>query len=134
MEQRKTTKYTTQNPTWPRPVTCPVMSQDHLFRTLDTGKVRTADESLESLFPKRQILESSKMNEFADDNFKFDKNGRKFSKCVENTVGKAEIARSQGVFKRLELQTHKTKGLFGKGLTLTVSLAEKTSAFAYNKD
>ena len=39
-------------------------------------------------FPKRQILDSSKLKEFADDNFKFDGNGRKFSKRVENTVGK----------------------------------------------
>ena len=31
--------------------------------------------------------------EFADDNFKFDENGRKVSKRVENTVGKGEIAR-----------------------------------------
>ena len=43
-------------------------------------------------FPKRQILESSKLKEFADDNFKIDKNGRKVSKQVENTVGKGEIA------------------------------------------
>ena len=28
----------------------------------------------------------------ADDNFKFDENGRKLSKWVENTVGKGEIA------------------------------------------
>ena len=39
-------------------------------------------------FPKRQILDSSKLKEFANDNFKFDENGRKFSKLVENTVGK----------------------------------------------
>ena len=32
------------------------------------------------------------MKEFADDNFKFDGNGRKLSKQVENTVGKGEIA------------------------------------------
>ena len=38
-------------------------------------------------------LDSSKLKEFADDNFKFDKNGRKLSKQVENTVGKGEIAR-----------------------------------------
>ena len=44
-------------------------------------------------FPKRQILDSSKLKEFADDNFKFDENDRKFSKRVENTVGKGEIAR-----------------------------------------
>ena len=30
---------------------------------------------------------------FADDNIKSDENGRKFSKQVENTVGKGEIAR-----------------------------------------
>ena len=44
-------------------------------------------------FPKRQILDSSKLKEFADDNFKLDKNGGKFSKRVENPVGKGEIAR-----------------------------------------
>ena len=33
------------------------------------------------------------MKEFADDNFKWDENGRKFYKWVENTVGKGEIAR-----------------------------------------
>ena len=44
-------------------------------------------------FPKRQILDSSKFKEFADDNFKCDQNGSKFSKWVENTVGKGEIAR-----------------------------------------
>ena len=33
------------------------------------------------------------LKEFAGDNFKFDENGRKLSKQVENTVGKGEIAR-----------------------------------------
>ena len=42
---------------------------------------------------RRQILDSSKLKESADDNFKFDENGRKLSKRVENTVGKGEIAR-----------------------------------------
>ena len=37
---------------------------------------------------RRHILESSKLIEFADDNFKFDENGRKLTKRVENTVGK----------------------------------------------
>ena len=35
---------------------------------------------------------ASKLKEFADNNFKFDENGRKLSKQVENTVGKGEIA------------------------------------------
>ena len=33
------------------------------------------------------------MKEFADDKFQFDENDRWFSKWVENTVGKIEIAR-----------------------------------------
>ena len=44
-------------------------------------------------FPKQQILDSSKLIEFADDNFEFDENGGNFSKRVENAVGKGEIAR-----------------------------------------
>ena len=44
-------------------------------------------------FPKRQILDSSKLKDYADDNFNFDENGSKFSKRVESTVGKGEIAR-----------------------------------------
>ena len=41
------------------------------------------------------MLDSSKLKEFAEDNFKFDENGRKLSKQVENTVGKGEIARNE---------------------------------------
>ena len=40
-----------------------------------------------------KFLDSSKLKEFADNNFKFDKHGRKLSKRVENTVGKGETAR-----------------------------------------
>ena len=43
--------------------------------------------------PDDKVLDSSRLKEFADDNFKFDENGRKLSKRVENTVGKGEIAR-----------------------------------------
>ena len=43
-------------------------------------------------YTKRHILDSSKVKEFADHNFKFNENGRKFAKQVENTVGKGEIA------------------------------------------
>ena len=42
-------------------------------------------------FPKQQILDFSKLKEFADDNFEFDENGGHFSKRVENTVGIREI-------------------------------------------
>ena len=42
-------------------------------------------------FAKQEILDSSKLKEFVDDNFKFYTNGRKFLNWVENTVGKGEI-------------------------------------------
>ena len=63
-------------------------------------------------FPKRQILDCSKLKEFADDIIKFDENDIKFAKLSENTVGKGEIASSRSVFKRHALQT---QGLFGIG-------------------
>ena len=42
--------------------------------------------------PDNKILGWSKLKQFADDNFKLDENSRNFSKWVENTVGKGEIA------------------------------------------
>ena len=41
---------------------------------------------------RRQILDSSKLKAFADDNLKFDENDRKLFEPVEKTVGKGEIA------------------------------------------
>ena len=38
-------------------------------------------------FPKRQVIDSSKLKEFADNNLKLDENGRKLSKQIENTAG-----------------------------------------------
>ena len=54
------------------------------------------------------FIDSSKLKEFADNNFKFGENGRKKSKCVENTAGKGEIACKEhfplpSVFKSLVL-------------------------------
>ena len=45
-----------------------------------------------SLFPKRQVLDCSKLKEFAEDNLEFNENGRQLFKWVENTVGKGKIA------------------------------------------
>ena len=71
-------------------------------------------------YTTRQILDSSKLKEFADDNFKFDENGRKLTKRVENTVGKREITRnfsfSHSVFKRLVSQGHQKVSLYGNEL------------------
>ena len=60
------------------------------------------------------------VQELPDDNFKFDKNGKK---GVENIVGKGEIAHDDqfllfphSIFKRLVLQTRKNQGLFGRRL------------------
>ena len=57
--------------------------------------------------PDNKILDWSKFKQIEDDIFKFDENSRKFSRRVENTVGKGEIAHyeqftfSNSVFKRL---------------------------------
>ena len=58
--------------------------------------VKPPDSVLKSSsIPKRQILDTPKMKEFEKGNFKFDENGRKFSKRVENTMGKGESARQK---------------------------------------
>ena len=44
---------------------------------------------------KPQILDSPKVKEFADDNFELDESGIKFSKLIENTVGKRAIAHNE---------------------------------------
>ena len=74
---------------------------------------------------RQQILNSSKLKEFADINFKFDENGSKLSKRVENTVGKGEIALLRAispfpsVFKKLVSQGHQKVSLCGNGLSLS---------------
>ena len=72
-------------------------------------------------FP-RYILDSSKLKEFADDNFKFDENGKTFSNRVGNTVGKVENARYEQFLlfpqcfqKNCTADTLKTRACFGKG-------------------
>ena len=71
---------------------------------------------------KRQILDSSKMKEFADDNFESDENGRKFSKWVGKNEGKGENACCQQfllfpmVFsKALYCRQVKTRACLGTG-------------------
>ena len=71
---------------------------------------------------RQQIFDSSKLKEFADDNFKFDENGRKLARQVENTVGKGEIARYEQFllflqcFKSLVSQGCQKMSLCGNGL------------------
>ena len=73
---------------------------------------------------------------FADDNFILDENGRRFSKRVENTVGKLLVTSnlffSVSVFKRLVLQTLKIQGLFQIGLKrndFTFQLCRETANY-----
>ena len=71
---------------------------------------------------RRQILDSSKLKEFADDNFEFDENGRKLSKQVENAVEREKLlvtsnfSFSHSVFKRLVSQGCQKVSLCGNGL------------------
>ena len=59
----------------------------------DKSKLKTsADNTLTLPNDKFQTLPNWKT---ADDNFKFPENGRKFSKQVENMVGKGEIVRKE---------------------------------------
>ena len=61
------------------------------------------------------------MKEFADDNLKFDEDGRIFSKGVENTVGKRKIAHNEQFllfpqrFQDLRRRLVKTRACLGKG-------------------
>ena len=59
------------------------------------------------------------MKEFADDNFKFDENGRKLSKQVEKTsfpLIASNFSFSHGVFKRLVSQGRQKVSLCGNGV------------------
>ena len=78
-----------------------------LFKTLE----RRANYTLTHYQMTNFILFQTE--ELAEDNFKFDENGRKLSKRVENTVGKGEIARYEQF---LLFPTVFSKGLFTRGV------------------
>ena len=76
--------------------------------------------------PEQQILDSSKLKEFADDNLEFHENGCKFSQKVENTwIGRNCSERTifpfPTVLRRLILHADKNKGLFWKALRCILS-------------
>ena len=73
-----------------------------------------------------QILDLSKLKEFADNNFKFDENGGKFSKREGNIVGEVEIARYEQFFLFLwYFQKTCTTDTLKEGLRLWITLWEK---------
>ena len=69
-----------------------------------------------------QFFGSSKLTELADDNLKFNENGRKLNKRVENTGEKGEIACYEQFllfpqyFQKACTETRKNQGLFGRRL------------------
>ena len=73
---------------------------------------------------RRQTLDSSKLKEFAEENFKFDENSRKLSQRVEKHCGKRRncslraISPFSSVFKRLVSQGRQKAPLCGNGLNL----------------
>ena len=76
------------------------------------------------MFCERGAYLFPKLKDFSDNNFKFDENGRKFYKQVENSVGKGEIACYEQflLYPQCFLKTYTTDMcLFGKGLTLSQS-------------
>ena len=83
--------------------------EDELKKTKEDleKKVQAAQEAenevlhaLFNLLPNDKFLDSSRLKELADDNYKFDINGRKFSIRVENTAGKGEISPFPAVFSK----------------------------------
>ena len=67
---------------------CTTCDRTVIIPPVDESKPITA----QVILTLSQILDSSKLKELADDDFNFDENDEKFSRQVENTVGKGEIA------------------------------------------
>ena len=83
-------------------------------------------------FPKGLILESSKLKEFADDNFKIGENGRKFIQIGRKHCGKKRncllraICPFRTVFsKDLYCRHVKNKGLSGKWFSLNIFILHR---------
>ena len=70
-----------------------MMCLSYLLVSVKSRKCENCDCDMTLPIIRRQILDSFKLKDFADDNLKFDENGRKLFKPVENTMGKGEIAR-----------------------------------------
>ena len=89
---------------------------------IGNGKIQLLDKQthgqvvrMPQLIARRQILHSSKLKDFANDNFKFDEYSRKLFKSVENTVGKGEIALYEQFL--LFIRSSKTGRIMGSPMT-----------------
>ena len=76
-----------------------------------SGSIKVWTECLRFMF--LYDVSFSIMKEFADDNFKFDKNGRKLLKWVKNTVGKRRNCSLRVIS---PFPTVFSKGLFPRGI------------------
>ena len=104
-----------------------LLFQKFFFQWPFSLKVRLMSSRLNPL-PADKFY-SFNLKEFANGNFKFDKNGRKLSKRVENTVGKkrnlslrAISLFPHSVFKRLVSQGHQKVSLCGNELSIPSKL------------
>ena len=68
-----------------------ILSSANTFN-LDQSKILSFGKEL-THYQTKNFLDWSKLKQVEDDIFKFDESNRKFSKWVENAVGKGEIAR-----------------------------------------
>ena len=73
-------------------------------------------------FPNGQILDSTKLKEFADNTFRYDENASELPKWVENTVGKGGIARHEQF---LLSPTVFSEDLYGRHVKTRASCLEK---------
>ena len=86
-----------------------------------TTELRLVQIQIQSIC-RQQLLDSSKLKKFADDNFKVDENGRKFSKTGRKHCGKRRncslraISPFPSVFSKALYCRHvKTRACLGKG-------------------
>ena len=85
-----------------------------------------------TLNSQRQILDCSKLKEFAsDDKFQLDENGGKFCKWLENSAGKGEICSLQAISpltnvlsKDIKYRHLKTRACMGKGEITEIQLIQ----------
>ena len=91
------------------------------FIKLVNGKDVSTEKVL-NLSQTTDFLNSSKLKQSADENFKSDENSRKFIKGLEKTVGKGEIARYEQFllfpqcFQKACFPGHQKVSLYGNGL------------------
>ena len=74
---------------------CPQFNQQLHDRSVSGFPVPKRKKENFNPLPDDKILDRSKLKQSADNNFENDENSIKFSKQVENTVGKGEIARHE---------------------------------------